>query len=92
VGTGSFYGATNNMTEFEGMGSIRNIQDLVNAVIDLDGTLAFIHPESGEGDDSKKTSSATYWFGYSKTENPDLWKQAAPLTHVGNIARPSVHQ
>lgn len=79
----AFMGATNGMAAFEGNGCYREFSSKVNAVIDLDGTLAFIHPESGEGDDSKRTSSATYWFGYSKTENPELWKQAAPLTHVG---------
>ena len=34
----------------------------------MDGLLAFIHPESGEGDDSKRISAATNWFGFSKTE------------------------
>ncbi|MDX2047316.1 MAG: alpha/beta hydrolase, partial [Chitinophagaceae bacterium] len=79
----AYMGATNGKPEFEG--SACNIQSPgnVNAVIDIDGILAFIHPESGEGDDSKRTSAATYWFGYSKTENPELWNQASPLTHVG---------
>lgn len=54
-----------------------------NAVVDIDGVLAFIHPESGEGDDSKKTSAATHWFGYSKEERPDLWQQASPLNLAG---------
>ena len=79
----AFMGATNGMKQFEGEGCYQKLSSKVNAVIDLDGTLAFIHPESGEGDDSKRTSAGTYWFGYSKTENPDIWKQAAPLTHVG---------
>ncbi len=76
-------GATNNNPAFEGAGCFLNNSSQVNAVIDLDGTLAFIHPESGEGDDSRKTSAATYWFGYSKSENPERWKEAAPLTHAG---------
>lgn len=85
----AFMGATNGMKQFEGEGCIKNISSKVNAVIDLDGTLAFIHPESGEGDDSKRISAATYWFGYSKTENPAIWKQAAPLTHVGKHTAPT---
>ncbi|MBC7874868.1 MAG: alpha/beta hydrolase fold domain-containing protein [Ferruginibacter sp.] len=84
----AFMGATNNKKEFEGNGCEKQVSSKVNAVIDLDGTLAFFHPESGEGDDSKKISAATYWFGYSKTENPDLWKQAAPLTQVGKQMPP----
>jgi pectinesterase len=45
-----------------------------------------VHPESGEGDDSKKTSASTYWFGYSKKENHKLLEEASPLTHVGKSA------
>jgi pectinesterase len=62
----------------------------VDAVIDIDGLLAFIHPESGEGDDSKRVSAATNWFGYSKNENPDLWKQASPLTYAGKNTPPTL--
>jgi PelA/Pel-15E family pectate lyase len=62
----------------------------VNAIVDMDGILAFIHPESGEGDDSKNTSAATYWFGYSKIENPDLWKKGSALTYVGDKTPPTL--
>jgi pectinesterase len=54
----------------------------IKGVIDLDGVLAYIHPESGEGDDRVRTSAATSYFGYSKTENPALWNQASALNHV----------
>lgn len=86
----AFMGATNGMKQFEGEGCYKNVSSKVNAVIDLDGTLAFIHPESGEGDDSKRISAATHWFGYSKTENPAIWKEAAPLTHVGPHTPPTL--
>ena len=83
-------GATNDIREFEGDGCNKNISSRVNAVIDMDGLVAFIHSESGEGDDSKRTSAATNWFGYSKIENPELWKQGSPLTHVGPHAAPTL--
>jgi acetyl esterase/lipase len=51
-------------------------------VIDIDGILAFIHPESGEGDDSKRTSAATYYFGYNKVEGEAIWREASALSHV----------
>lgn len=51
-------------------------------VIDIDGILAFIHPESGEGDDSKRTSAATYYFGFNKVEGEAVWKEASALSHV----------
>ncbi len=81
-------GATNGNPDYEGDGCCPLQSSRADAVIDLDGTLAFIHPESGEGDDSKKISAATYWFGYSKTENPERWKEAAPLTHAGKHCPP----
>lgn len=78
----AFIGATNGDPKFEGVNRENKGSSTVQAVVDIDGTLAFIHPESGEGDDSKSTSAATYWFGYPKTERPDLWNEASPLTHV----------
>ena len=86
----AFMGATNGKAEFEGSSCSSDISSRVNAVIDIDGILAFIHPESGEGDDSKRISAATYWFGYSKSENPELWKEASPLTHAGPHTPPTL--
>jgi len=83
-------GATNDIDSFEGNGGNKKVSSKVNAVIDIDGILAFIHTESGEGDDSKRISAATNWFGYSKTENPELWKQGSPLTHVGPRSAPTL--
>lgn len=68
----------------------QNISSKVNALIDLDGTLSFVHPESGEGDDSKKISAATHWLGYSKLENPELWREASPLTHLSANTPPTL--
>lgn len=62
--------------------SYRSHSAQVQAVVDADGILAFLHPESGEGDDRKGPSAATRWFGASKTERPELWEQAAALRHV----------
>ena len=62
--------------------------DKVQAIIDIDGTLSFVHPEGREGDDSKSISAGTYWFGYSKKENPELWKKASPLTYAENNKAP----
>lgn len=84
----AFMGATNGMSRFEKLNCNKEFSSLVQAVVDIDGTLSFIHPESSEGDDSKSTSAATYWFGYSKLENPALWKDASPLTHVGKHSPP----
>ncbi len=87
----AFMGSTNGIQKFEGNNNcLPGSSSWVHAVIDIDGILAFIHPESGEGDDSKKTSAATFWFGYSKTENPGLWKEASSLTYVGKQNPPTL--
>jgi acetyl esterase/lipase len=86
----AFMGATNTISKFEGSNCQPNTSSLVHAVIDIDGILAFIHPESGEGDDSKRISAATNWFGYSKDANPVLWKEASPLSHAGKHTPPTL--
>ncbi|CAM3838527.1 alpha/beta hydrolase [Mucilaginibacter galii] len=75
-------GATSQNSIFEAGDCSRNYTSAVQAVVDIDGTLSFVHPESGEGDDSKSTSAASYWFGYSKKDNLPLWEQASPLTYA----------
>ncbi|RKR84850.1 acetyl esterase/lipase [Mucilaginibacter gracilis] len=75
-------GTTGGSALFAGNGVYTKYSDKVQAIVDVDGTLAFIHPESGEGDDSKRKSAGTLWFGYNKTERPDLWHQAGALNHV----------
>ncbi|MBD0366375.1 MAG: alpha/beta hydrolase fold domain-containing protein [Flavisolibacter sp.] len=86
----AFLGTTNNDPRFEEEDCNRNHSGTVQAIVDLDGTLSFVHPESGEGDDSRSTSAATYWFGYPKKENLDLWQDASPLTHVGKNTPPTL--
>jgi pectinesterase len=86
----AFLGTTVGNPAFEGNFCHTDFSSNVQAVVDMDGTLSFAHPESGEGDDSKRTSAATYWFGYSKTEAPELWLQASPLTHVSKRTPPTL--
>jgi acetyl esterase/lipase len=86
----AFVGATNGDTAFEDKSDLGRIISNVQAVIDIDGTLSFVHPESGEGDDSKKISAATNWLGASKKDNPKLWTQASPLTHAGKTTPPTL--
>jgi acetyl esterase/lipase len=62
----------------------------IHALVDLDGTLSFTHPETGEGDDSKKISAATYWLGYAKKDSLALWNEASPITHVGPHTPPTL--
>ena len=86
----AFLGTTMGKPAFEGHGCYDSQRSNVQAIVDIDGTLSFVHPESGEGDDSKHTSAATYWFGYPKKEAPELWEEASPLTHVGKQTPPTL--
>jgi len=86
----AFLGATNGDAKFEGNEGNTKYSSRVNAVVDIDGTLSFVHPESGEGDDSKNISAGTYWFGYHKKDNIALWADASPLAHAGRSAPPYV--
>ncbi len=87
----AFMATTGNMPLFEGCQCNMGISTNVNAFIDIDGILSFVHPESGEGNDSRgKISAATYWFGYNKKENPGLWMAASPLTYVSNRTPPTL--
>jgi len=84
----AFLGTTNQNPTFEGEDCLSGVSSQVQAVVNLDGTLSFVHPESGEGNDSRSISAATYWFGYPKKENYALWEEASPLARVGKNTPP----
>lgn len=88
----AFLGTTAGNPQFEGYINLKAKEKPapVHAVVDIDGTLSFTHRESGEGDDSKKTSAATYWLGYAKKDSLALWEEASPLTHVGAHTPPTL--
>ncbi|WP_229379888.1 alpha/beta hydrolase [Fibrella forsythiae] len=81
-------GASANVPALEGEGCYQGHSSKVQAIVDIDGVLAFDHPESGEGDDSKSTSAATYWFGGPKTQTLDRWHEASALTYAGQQTAP----
>lgn len=81
-------GTTCQNPAFEGESCNSKVSSNVKAVVDIDGILSFVHPESGEGDDSKSISAATHWFGYTKNNNFELLKEASPLAHVGKNTPP----
>jgi pectinesterase len=86
----AFIATTGNMPLFEGCDCNGGATTNVAAVIDIDGTLSFTNAESGEGDDSKHTSAATYWFGYPKKGNKILWEAASPLSYVSAQTPPTL--
>jgi acetyl esterase/lipase len=54
----------------------------VQAIIDMDGILAFKHPESQEG------KVAGLWLGGDYESIPEIWKEASALTHVDQNTPP----
>jgi pectinesterase len=86
----AFMGTTANMPLFEGTNCNTGFSTNVDAVIDIDGTLSFVHPDSREGDDSRRTSAATNWFGYPKKGNEVLWQAASPLSYVSSQTPPTL--
>lgn len=87
----AFLGVTGNLPLFEGNdGERSSVPTQVNAVVDMDGILSFTHPESGEGDDSKRTSAATYWFGYPRKGNEKIWETGSSLTYAGSSTPPTL--
>jgi len=60
------------------------ISDEVQAIINVDGIVSFVHPDAEEG------WMAATWLGGSKTEKPDIWKEASPLEYVDSKTPPTL--
>lgn len=54
----------------------------VNAVIDIDGTLSFVHPEAWETQNVSNVNASSKWMGYPRTEKIELWTEASPFTYA----------
>ncbi len=77
-------GTTNNNSIFEDKTFKSKSASKVNAIIDIDGVLAFKHPESSEGD------MAAFWLGGKSDEIPENWKQASALSHTNKNTPPTL--
>lgn len=74
-------GTTNGNSAFEDKNDVSG-NALVQAIIDMDGILAFKHPESEEG------KVAGFWLDGSYEEKPTAWEQASALTHASKNTPP----
>lgn len=73
-------GTTNENLLFEEGANNQNSQ--VQAIIDMDGILAFHHPESQEG------KAAALWLNGTFEEKPQVWEEASALTHCNKNTLP----
>jgi acetyl esterase/lipase len=75
-------GTTNEILDFEDKTFKSKSSSKVQAIIDIDGVLAFKHPESSEGD------MAAFWLGGTYDEKPENWKNASALNHTNKGSPP----
>ncbi|MFH7000997.1 alpha/beta hydrolase fold domain-containing protein [Flavobacterium bizetiae] len=75
-------GTTNEDLGFEDTSYKSKSSSKVQAIIDIDGILAFKHPESNEGE------MAAFWLNGTYQENPENWKQASALSHTNKNTPP----
>lgn len=75
-------GTTNHNKAFEDTQSAYKQSSSVNAIIDIDGILAFKHPQSEEGE------SASLWLGGNAEKNLETWINASALTHTDQNTPP----
>ncbi|MGQ7947010.1 alpha/beta hydrolase fold domain-containing protein [Flavobacterium sp. WC2509] len=75
-------GSTNNNSLFENKNTKATAN--VQAIVDIDGILAFKHPESKEG------TVAALWLGGTYDEKPEIWEQASALSHTDNNTPPTL--
>lgn len=75
-------GTTNRNRNFEEEKTNIKIHSNVQAIINIDGILAFKHPESIEG------KVAGLWLGGSYEEKSSIWQQASPLKYTDKNTPP----
>ncbi|WKL49483.1 alpha/beta hydrolase [Flavobacterium pectinovorum] len=75
-------GTTNENSGFEEASFKSKSSSKVNAIIDVDGVLAFRHPQSSEGE------MASFWLGGSYDEKTENWKNASALSHTDKNTPP----
>ncbi|MET0944209.1 MAG: alpha/beta hydrolase [Flavobacterium sp.] len=75
-------GTTNEILDFEDKSFKSKSSSKVHAIIDIDGVLAFKHPESSEGD------VASFWLGGTYDEKLENWKNASALNHTNKGSPP----
>ncbi|MCB9266774.1 MAG: alpha/beta hydrolase fold domain-containing protein [Lewinellaceae bacterium] len=79
----SLLGTTNGMEKFEGENGYPEYSSAVQAVLNIDGIVSFVHPEAAaEGD------AASRWLGGSRTERYERWREASPLEYVDEKTPP----
>ncbi|MEZ5044802.1 MAG: alpha/beta hydrolase [Saprospiraceae bacterium] len=81
----SLLGTTNGMGTFEGQTKYPAFSSNIQAVVNVDGIVSFVHPEA-----SAEGNAAGRWLGGSRTEAAQQWREASPLEYVNEQTPPFV--
>lgn len=66
------------------------ISDEVQAIVNIDGVVSFIHPEAAAESKPGKASMAGIWLNGEKETNFKNWKEASPLEYVDEHTPPTL--
>lgn len=77
-------GTTNEDLAFEDANYKSKSSSKVQAIIDVDGILAFKHPESEEGE------MAAFWLNGTYEQHPEIWRNASALNHTDKNTPPTL--
>ena len=83
-------GATNDLAKFEGNGGNEKYSSRVQSVVDIDGTATFIDPGNIAKEIKGPYDTNTQLTGFTYAQNPEIWKDASPITHVGKMSAPTL--
>jgi len=87
----SFLGVTGQNPKFQSHKTDGKVSDKVQVIVNIDGIVDFSDPaESAKDDDPAKPSAGTRWLGYTFQQNPEIWKEASPLTYVSKNTPPTL--
>lgn len=87
----SFLGTTGQNTKFRSHEFKGTVSDKVHAIINIDGIVDFTDPaESGKDENPEKPSAGARWFGFTFKQNPEIWREASPLSYVNGQSPPSL--
>lgn len=82
-------GTTNGKKLFEGASGFAGTSSTVQAVIDIDGVVDFrTADEIGADSIAAKDRPASLWFGATIFQNPKIWEEASPISHVSHTTPP----
>lgn len=78
-------GTTGDLEKLEGNVGVTDQSSSVQAIVNIDGIVSFIHPEA-----SSEGKYAAKWLGGDKNEVPEIWKEASPLEYANENTPPTL--